>query len=734
MKMRRSLFAALVLLGTTATHVAAATTWLVPGDGSNTCTTISPNCDTIALAVTASTAGDTISITAASTPVTATVNLNKQLTVAGAGIGATTVLTTAGIAAFEIRADGIVIQDLTISGGTTGVRFPIASTGTAVTNVGFSGQTSRGIDITTIAGPVVADVAITGSAFATSGAIGIRMASTSTVNGLSIATTSFTGNQYGIYQANEGNSSTLTGLAVDDCTFTGNTFYAIYAEEMTASSIEDSTFTGGGNGILIIKFSAANATPVSDIGIRRNTLSGQAGTSIELQMRGMGLGTPGITVEGNTITKDVGLQTTPSSTAVFVRLHPTLANGQVDILDNTITLTGTYGVGTQTHGVQLIGNGPVVLTGNAIDGGSVGGSGTAPASSGVYVQAKSPTVTTAATASFTGSCNRIQNFHNGVSVFDAVAVAYGGLDPAATVSFENNAIEDNDQAQVANGATPTLDFESNWWGCASGCDATTGAVDTDPVLVAPPACVDCQVDADCDDGDVCTGVETCNIGTNQCETTADPFCGDGTTDGACGETCDDGNMTSNDGCSATCQPEFVCTPTPLVGCRTSPTGKSQLQLKKKGDVKDQAQWKWGSGAITPKADFGTPATVSTTDYQFCIYANGALVSRAFVPSGGTCAGKPCWKENSKGFQYKDKDATSDGVTQLKLKEGLVAGKAQIQLKAKGSNIDMPTLPLGQPALTQVLVQIRNSNGVCWESTHTAPAAKNDTVQYKDKNG
>ena len=94
------------------------------------------------------------------------------------------------------------------------------------------------------------------------------------------------------------------------------------------------------------------------------------------------------------------------------------------------------------------------------------------------------------------------------------------------------------------------------------------------------------------------------------------------------------------------------------------------------------------------------------------------------------AGTPCWKENSKGFQYKDKDATPDGVTQLKLKEGLVAGKAQIQLEAKGSNIDFPGLPLATP----VLVQIRNSDGVCWESTHTAPAAKNDLVQYKDKNG
>jgi len=115
-------------------------------------------------------------------------------------------------------------------------------------------------------------------------------------------------------------------------------------------------------------------------------------------------------------------------------------------------------------------------------------------------------------------------------------------------------------------------------------------------------------------------------------------------------------------------------------------------------VKDQAQWKWGKGQTTIKADFGNP--LGTTDYQLCIYANGAFVSKAFIPAGGTCAGKPCWKENAKGFQYKDKDATPAGVTQLKLKEGLVDGKAQIQVKEKGANIDFPPLPLAPPVRVQ----------------------------------
>src|SRR6185369_1420660 len=164
---------------------------------------------------------------------------------------------------------------------------------------------------------------------------------------------------------------------------------------------------------------------------------------------------------------------------------------------------------------------------------------------------------------------------------------------------------------------------------AETCD---GASTTCPADVVQPDGTACNDGMSCTIDDVCTaGVCSGNSMT----------CGDGITQGACGELCDDGNVVSGDGCSATCQPEFVCTPTPLTGCRTAASAKSQLQLKDKTpDSKDQGQWKYNRGAATPKSDFGTPLT--STNYQFCIYANGALVSRAFIPASGTCAGKACW--------------------------------------------------------------------------------------------
>ena len=38
----------------------------------------------------------------------------------------------------------------------------------------------------------------------------------------------------------------------------------------------------------------------------------------------------------------------------------------------------------------------------------------------------------------------------------------------------------------------------------------------------------------------------------------------------------------------------------------------------------------------------------------------------------------------------------NGIQQLKLKQGLGAGKASINLKAKGTLLDDPLLPLSQP--------------------------------------
>ncbi len=536
-------------LGLVAPRGAAALTWGVPGDGSNTCTVAVPSCDTIAAAVAAASATDTIEVAAGAHAVPSVVVIDKTLTISGAGQGSTLVQPSGGVNAFSIKADDVVIQDLTVENGAAGVVFQnIIADGTQLTRVTLSGQTARGIDVSLSSAFGVSNLQITDSTIS-GGNIGLRFSSQSQVSGVTIAGTTISGNAYGIYQANDGNSSTFTGLSITGSTFTNNTNYAIYVEELRDAAIEDSTFTGGLTAIGVLKFYASNGQGISNVAIRRNEFSGFTGNALDFEMIGMGLENP-LSFEDNVVTKDSSIAT--AAAAVFVRLHPTLPNAAANLTGNTIEVTGTP-VLAATHAIQLRGNGPVVLTGNVLDGGNVGGIGTTPPSSGVFIQSRSGSVIMPATTSITGTCNRITGFTNGVSVFDSFAVAYGGLQLGATVDLEDNTIAGNTNGIVTAAAPPTIDAENNYWGCAAGpgnpgCDTVTGDVDTTPALTTPPACTACNADAQCNDGLACNGVETCDLGNAIC-LAGTPI------------VCDDGNECTTDACI---DPLGTCGATPVV--------------------------------------------------------------------------------------------------------------------------------------------------------------------------
>ncbi len=172
-----------------------------------------------------------------------------------------------------------------------------------------------------------------------------------------------------------------------------------------------------------------------------------------------------------------------------------------------------------------------------------------------------------------------------------------------------------------------------------------------------------------------------------------------------------------------------CASCPLSGCRLpAVSGKGLLAIKDRpGQAADRILWNWSKGSATSKADFGTPLT--TTGYTLCVYdGTSAVVGSAHAPGGGTCDGRPCWKESSHGFKYRKRDISGSGLVnslQLVLKEG-TAGKAKIVVTEKGGPV--PALPLSQPAR----VQLVNAAGTCWEATYGAPATKNAPGQFKDK--
>jgi hypothetical protein len=131
------------------------------------------------------------------------------------------------------------------------------------------------------------------------------------------------------------------------------------------------------------------------------------------------------------------------------------------------------------------------------------------------------------------------------------------------------------------------------------------------------------------------------------------------------------------------------------------------------------------------SELGEPAS-GTTDYSLCIYdESGGTPSRVAsltVPPGGTCRGKPCWRARKNGLIYKDAAGTAAGVTRIGLRAG-ATGKTKASLKARGPNVPAMADFAQDP---RVLVQMSNGSGTCWETTHAAPAGRNDSTRFKDR--
>lgn len=166
-------------------------------------------------------------------------------------------------------------------------------------------------------------------------------------------------------------------------------------------------------------------------------------------------------------------------------------------------------------------------------------------------------------------------------------------------------------------------------------------------------------------------------------------------------------------------------PQNAVMCRTA--AKSLLVIKDKVDSnKDKLIWKWIKGATTLLSEFADPSTTAT--YALCFYAGptASLIGDLDVPPDSAK-----WTAiSSKGFKYKDKMGTADGVTKIILK-GSLSNKSKALLKGKGLGLPDFTLPI-LPGDLPVIVQLRNSQtGVCWESEFATPI-RNQAGLFKGK--
>jgi len=196
-----------------------------------------------------------------------------------------------------------------------------------------------------------------------------------------------------------------------------------------------------------------------------------------------------------------------------------------------------------------------------------------------------------------------------------------------------------------------------------------------------------------------------------------------------------GNGTICPACQ-TCDSELGCVVAPRNMCREPiEPFKASLLLKDRSDnTKDRLIWKWIKGEKTDFVDFGDP--LGTDDYTLCIYEKSdqlpSLMLSATAPAGGECMGLACWKAlDTKGFKYKDKELTPDGLDTIILKAADY-GKAKMIVKGKGAGLGLASpLDVELP----VTVQLQSGNGECWEADYfPVGVKKNEADQFKAKAG
>jgi uncharacterized delta-60 repeat protein len=233
-----------------------------------------------------------------------------------------------------------------------------------------------------------------------------------------------------------------------------------------------------------------------------------------------------------------------------------------------------------------------------------------------------------------------------------------------------------------------------------------------------------------------------------------PVCGDSRIVGA--EQCDDGNGSSGDCCSASCQSEpnggpctadtsqcsfdlcsahGYCThefvPDPSCGQPALP-GRGTLRiLDLPGDTHDRAELKITKGPAVAKPAFGIPPLAAPT-YTLCVYDEPAGVPRilldATAAGDGDCSDGTCWQEKPWGWKQKGGAGLPNGVVAVKLREG-IAGKSKVIMQAKGQHLATPSLPLSTDGA--VTAQIRTSDGQCFGGVFPA-AATNTSSLYRAK--
>lgn len=187
-------------------------------------------------------------------------------------------------------------------------------------------------------------------------------------------------------------------------------------------------------------------------------------------------------------------------------------------------------------------------------------------------------------------------------------------------------------------------------------------------------------------------------------------------------------------------PTGACPDTPAAGC-VGAFGSAQLVLKETTPGREKIVVKMKKGPALLAEDFGDPLSPGGTAYTLCLFDDaGALVGQATVDRAGQadCAGKDCWRAlGPLGFQYRDRDLTSDGMQSVRLKGGS-EGASLLLWKGKNNaskgQVALPVpLAAGLAGSTEAIVQVHTDDGTgCFTST-LGDVSRSDPDFFKARN-
>ena len=424
--------------------------------------------------------GDTISL-CAETFSEATVSITKEVTIKGVSPASTTIDSTSSIALRPL-ADNFTIRDLTISGNSQAVRFEDAGgtiDNTLIENVHFKDNSSRGIELHNAT--TVTNLTVNDCVFDDNGQ-GIRSASNSTVEDLTVTDSTFDTHSLHIYQANDGSTGTWNRVTVTGNTFRNATDTAVFAEEIRNLVLDDNDFTDNNRGFTLFKAYDGAGVDVENLAITNNTFTDETQSSIILFAGGASRGLKGTNViRGNTINADVSVMNANFG-KIDIRLNSGFAHSPVLIDQNTVTFSGAFGAGaTAAHAIKPRGNvAGIRITANVLNGGNVAGIGGVPAPSGIFLQSDDGFFGPMTGNLVVTDCNQMTGWAFGISVYDAVAGAFGGLPAGADIDVNFNDIAGNVIGVDNSSPSTLLDATGNWWGAADG-PSGVGPGSGDPV-------------------------------------------------------------------------------------------------------------------------------------------------------------------------------------------------------------------------------------------------------------